>query len=218
MEQAEQPKALKKVAIIGAGPHSSVIAEILLQTKAYEIVGMIDGGSTEPVLGIPVIGDDSILPQLFESGVGYAFIAVGSNWLREKLALTATGIGFELINAISPHAHVSQYAQLGKGVAVMAGAIINPRAVLADGVIVNTNASVDHDCRVGSYAHIAPGCAVSGSTRIGSRSFLGTGSRVIDRITIGNDVTIGAGATVIRDLPDKCTAVGVPAKIIKVSD
>lgn len=217
MEQDELPGKMKKAVIIGAGPHSSVIAEILLQTKAYEIVGMIDGGSTQPVLGIPVIGDDSMLPQLYESGVRYTFVAVGSNRLREKLAHDAVAIGFELINAISPYARVSGYAQLGKGIAVMAGAIINPRAVVEDGAIINTNASVDHDCRVGCYAHIAPGCAVSGSTRIGSRCFLGTGSRVIDRITIGNDTVIGAGAVVIRDLPDRCTAVGVPASVIKTA-
>ena len=205
----------KKAVIIGAGPHSSVIAEIFLQNKEYEIVGMIDNESKEPVLGIPVIGDDGSLKQIFESGVHYAFIAIGSNRLRERLSRMAANIGFELMNAISPNAHVSEYARLGKGIAVMAGAIVNPRAILGDGVIVNTNASVDHDCRIGAYVHIAPGCSVSGSTQIGAGSFLGTGSRVIDRITIGKNVTVGAGGVVIHDLPDQCTAVGVPAKIIK---
>lgn len=41
------------------------------------------------------------------------------------------------------------------------------------------------------------------------------GAIVIGRITIGNNVTIGAGAVVTKDIPDNCTVVGNPARIIK---
>jgi serine O-acetyltransferase len=34
-------------------------------------------------------------------------------------------------------------------------------------------------------------------------------------ITVGDNVTLGAGAVVVKDLPSNCTAVGVPAKVIK---
>lgn len=217
VERVGQLGVKKKAIIIGAGPHSCVIAEILLQTNEYEIAGMIDS-STQPVLGIPVIGNDNDLPRLYESGIGRAFIALGDNGLREKLALHAQKIGFKLVNAISPYAHISAYAQVGQGVAIMAGAIVNPRTVIGDGAIINTNASIDHDCRIGNYTHIAPGCAISGSTKIGSRCFLGTGTRVIDKLTIGNEVIIGAGAAVVGNLPDRCTAVGVPARIIKAAE
>ena len=39
--------------------------------------------------------------------------------------------------------------------------------------------------------------------------------KIIGGIHIGNNVKIGANAVVNKDLPDDCTAVGVPARIIK---
>ena len=35
---------------------------------------------------------------------------------------------------------------------------------------------------------------------------------------IGDNVHIGANAVVLKDLPDNCTAVGVPAKIVKIRE
>ncbi|MGQ0452916.1 acetyltransferase, partial [Bacillus sp. SS-TM] len=38
---------------------------------------------------------------------------------------------------------------------------------------------------------------------------------IIPNLIIGNWSMIGAGATVIHNIPSRCTAVGLPAKIIK---
>jgi UDP-perosamine 4-acetyltransferase len=43
---------------------------------------------------------------------------------------------------------------------------------------------------------------------------LGTGTKVIQGLKIGKNTMIGAGAVVISDIPDNCTAVGVPARVI----
>jgi UDP-perosamine 4-acetyltransferase len=50
---------------------------------------------------------------------------------------------------------------------------------------------------------------------VGEGTFLGLGSGVIPGIRIGRWSVIGAGAVVTKDIPDNCTAVGVPAKVIK---
>ena len=42
-----------------------------------------------------------------------------------------------------------------------------------------------------------------------------TGAVVFGPITIGNNVTIGAGAVVNKDVPDNCTVVGNPMRIIE---
>mgnify|MGYP005771682993 FL=1 len=44
----------------------------------------------------------------------------------------------------------------------------------------------------------------------------GTGSTIIQGKTVGMGAIIGAGAVVIEDIPAGATAVGVPAKGIKV--
>lgn len=50
---------------------------------------------------------------------------------------------------------------------------------------------------------------------IGNNVSIYTGAIVIGDIAIGNNVNIGAGAVVVKNVPDNCTVVGNPAKIIK---
>ena len=50
---------------------------------------------------------------------------------------------------------------------------------------------------------------------IGEDCYISTGVTILGPITIGNNVTIAAGAVVTKDIPDNCTVVGIPAKIIK---
>ena len=41
---------------------------------------------------------------------------------------------------------------------------------------------------------------------------IGAGAVILGNITIGNDAQIGANAVVTHDIPEKCVAVGVPAR------
>jgi acetyltransferase-like isoleucine patch superfamily enzyme len=50
---------------------------------------------------------------------------------------------------------------------------------------------------------------------IGDRVWCGTNVTICAGVTIGNDVAIGAGSVVVRDLPDNCVAVGIPARPIR---
>ena len=93
----------------------------------------------------------------------------------------------------------------------MHGAVIGAYARLGKGVIVNTSASVDHDCVVEDFAHLAPGTHLAGNVTVGSGAFLGVGVSVVPHRRIGEWSTVGAGATVIRDVPEASTAVGTPA-------
>ena len=51
---------------------------------------------------------------------------------------------------------------------------------------------------------------------IGDNVFIHTGAVVLGGIRIGNNVRIGANAVVLSDIPDNATAVGVPAKVVKI--
>ena len=202
--------------LVGGGPHAKVIVDILESSGALAILGFTDRERPEDkevLCGYPYLGSDDVLAELFAAGVRHAFVAIGDNG-RRKLCLDAVkACGFELVNAISPHAVVSKRARLGRSVAVMPGAIVNTGSRIEDGAIINTNAGVDHDCVIGECAHVGPGSAIAGSVRIGARVFLGTGCRVIPGITIGSDTIVGAGAVVVRDLPERVVAYGVPAAV-----
>lgn len=205
------------VVIIGGGGHSHSICDIIKQNNNLNIVGIVDNNTSIGFMGIPWLGGDEILPQLFNQNIAEsAFVAIGDNVVRQKLTIMAKKIGYRMINAISPKAVVSCYSTLGEGVAIMAGVIINVGAKIGNGVILNTNCSIDHDTTVEDFCHIAPGCSVCGCVKIGQLSFLGVGSNVIDSVTIGSNTMIGAGAAVVQNIPNFCTAVGVPAKVIKM--
>ncbi|WP_177161455.1 serine O-acetyltransferase [uncultured Fusobacterium sp.] len=52
-------------------------------------------------------------------------------------------------------------------------------------------------------------------TFIGNNVMIGAGAIILNNSRIGNNVKIGANAVVVQDIPDNCSAVGVPARIIK---
>lgn len=206
---------MKKVVVAGAGAHCKVVLDQIFAAGEYEVRGLLDQCRGSELLGIPILGGDELMEPLYQEGVCYGFVAIGNNLVREKITVKMKKIGYQMISVVSKHAVVSPFAAIGAGTLVMPGAIVNACAHIGKGCILNTNCSVDHDCVVGDFVHIAPGCAVSGTTTIGVRSFLGTGACAIDRLHIGHDVMLGAGAVATADIPDNCTAVGVPAKVIK---
>lgn len=201
------------VVILGGGGHAKVVIESL-RAAGHKVAAVIDADPTpRQVAGVPVVGDDSVLSRLRGEGLTQAFVAIGDNALRFKLARGLREQGFELVKAIHPSAVVSPSAQLGVGVAIMAGAVINAETQVGDLVIINTGAVVDHDCRLGAACHLGPASALAGGVRIGERAFLGVGVRAIPNITVGADTIVGAGAVILRDLPDAVVAFGVPARL-----
>lgn len=207
---------LKKTIVVGAGGHSHSVCDLILAGADIELVGIVDGYVEKAFWGIPHLGGDDVLEKIYaERMAEYAFVAIGANDVREKYHIKLQNIGYKLINIISSSAAVSPRAKIGQGVCIMPGACVNANAVIGDGVILNTNCSVDHDTVVSDHVHIAPGSTLCGGVYIGNNCFVGAGSTIINGIKIGKNVMIGAGAAVIKDIPDNCTAVGVPARIIK---
>jgi UDP-perosamine 4-acetyltransferase len=205
--------------IIGARRHVKVVIELLRAAGEHEIVGLIDLDRNAPaVLGVPVVGTDADLPRLRDNGIKHAFVGIGNNQHRLRMGRHLGEIGFEIVNAVSPAAVISASAQLGRGIAVMAGAVINAQSRIDDFAVINTCASVDHDCWVAEGAHVAPGCTIAGNVKIGRLTFIGAGVTVIPDTSIGENAIIGAGACIIHDIPAAAQAWGVPARIIRIDD
>lgn len=206
---------MEKVVIVGAGAQCKVVLDVLQSSTEYEVIGLVDTNPEKRIFGIPVIGDDQILPELYGKGIRHGFVAIGNNKIREKIQRSMEQMGYEMITLVSRYAVVSRHADIAAGTILMPGAVVNACARIGKGCILNTNCSVDHDCDIGDFCHIAPGCAISGTTTVSGGTFLGTGTNVIDGITIGQHCVIGSGAAVVKNIPENCLAVGVPAKIKK---
>ena len=50
---------------------------------------------------------------------------------------------------------------------------------------------------------------------IGNNVIIGAGAKILGNITIGDNTRIGAGSVVVDDVPEHCTVVGVPGRIVQ---
>lgn len=144
---------------------------------------------------------------------GETIISIGNNEIRKKVSEDFSGRIHSAICHSS--AIISPSAQLMKGTVVMANASVNASAIIGEHCIINTGATVEHDCMLENLVHISPNAALAGGVKVGEGSHIGIGAVVIPGISIGKWVTVGAGAVVINNIPDRVVVVGNPAHIIK---
>ncbi len=83
------------------------------------------------------------------------------------------------------------------------------------GIILNPTVKIGNNCTLRQNVTIGSRYASTDAPQIGNNVNIGCGAIILGNIKIGNNVNIGAGSIVLTDIPDNCTAVGNPAKIIK---
>ena len=200
-----------KVALFGSGGHGKVCASIA-EELGYTVVFFDDRFPRVGACGKwPVIGTKTDLIERVEQFY-FAFVSIGNCEIRERIQNELVTAGFNIVNLISTNASVHSSVKLGKGVLIVGNACINIDSFIDDGVIVNTNGVVDHDCHISAYAHICPNVALAGEVVVGKNSWVGIGSSVIQQIKIGENVTVGAGSVVVNDIDDGQKVLGCPAK------
>lgn len=208
-----------KIIIVGAGGQAQVVAGILNQDPRVTIEGFIDVTNKNKgklIAGKPILGTHHLLGKLTKRGIKHAIIAIGDNQIRKQRFGQVKKAGFTLINTIHPTANICKPIKLGEGVVIAPGVNISFNVNIGDNCIINTASVIEHEVSIGNHSHIGPNVAIAGATTIGEQAFVGIGASIINFLKIGNRVTIGAGSVVLNDIPDDATAVGVPAKVIKI--
>lgn len=198
------------VLVYGASGHAKVILDIIEKVGSYRVLGMIDDKESlagTDFCGYPVFGSDDYL-SIRSVRSGNIFFAVGDNETRCRISRKNSLASFAVINAIHPSAQLSNLVEVGRGVAIMANAVVNSSSIIGDNVIINTAATVDHDCVIDEGVHVAPNATLCGGVKVGEMTFLGAGVTVIPNIQIGRNVYIGAGTTVYSNVADGQFLVG----------
>lgn len=191
--------------LYGAGGHAKVIMDIL---------------KAEGKLVEALIDDNKELNELMEVKVLHSInqtmspliVSIGDNNTRRLIAekVNATfGI------AIHPSAIISDSVKIDVGTVVMQGVIIQACTQIGRHCIVNTGASIDHECVIDDFVHISPRVTLCGNIHVGEGTWIGAGTVVIPGVKIGKWSIIGAGSVVDKDIPDGVLALGNRCRIIK---
>jgi sugar O-acyltransferase (sialic acid O-acetyltransferase NeuD family) len=203
----------------GATGQAKVVRE-LLGTDGPRVVALFDNNPSvsSPWTDVPLYhgkkGFETWRSQQVElRGTGFV-VTVGGNCGSDRIVLQRELVAWGLRPLVVRHrtAFVADSAQVGAGSQILAHAVIAVEAVLGQACIVNTAATVDHECRLGDGVHVCPGAHLAGLVVVGDSVMIGTGAVVLPRIHIGAGAVIGAGAIVTRDVPAGTCVVGNPAR------
>ena len=212
---------LKDIAIFGVGGFGrevlTLIQDINRVEPSYNIIGFFDDGHEqgEMINGIPVLGKTDELNQ-WNTELAIA-ISIGNPSVKKQVVEKITNPKVSYPTLIHPTTIIGapEYVTIGKGCIICAGNMITTNVEIGDFVILNLGCTVGHDTVIKDYAAFMPSCNISGEVLIEEGVYCGTGVKIINQTSIGEYATIGAGAVVTKPIPARCTAVGVPARVVK---
>ena len=193
----------KQVIIIGASGHGKVIADIVLKS-GDTIKGFLDDFyENDTFIGFPVLGKSD---NYMEYNDCYFIVAIGNPIIRERIVNHLRDVKF--YTAIHPQAIISSI-----GVHIGEGTVIISCADIGKHCIINTSSVVEHDNVIEDYVHVSVGTKLAGTVHVGKSTWVGVGATVKNNVSICDDCMIGAGAVVVKDIKEKGTYIGVPARI-----
>lgn len=207
----------KPVYLLGGGGHGRVVLDALLSSNV-NVAGILDADlkTGDHVFGVPVMGGDEFLDQLTPTEV-FLINGLGANPYvgnRKRLFEEMKSRGFLFDATRHPFAVIGRECDLGEGSHVMAGAVLQNRTRIGDNAVINTCASLDHDCVLDAHVFISPGVKLCGGVTISESAFIGAGAVVLPLVQIGADAVVGAGAIVTKNVPDGWVVAGNPAVMI----
>jgi serine O-acetyltransferase len=113
---------------------------------------------------------------------------------------------FNKLNGVCCQCIIGRGAEFGPGFV-----LIHSNGVVINGSVrAGRNVLIEHQVTIGAERDQSP--------RLGSDIFIGAGAKIIGAITVGDGAKIGANAVVVDDVPANATVVGIPARVVRVSE
>ena len=214
---------MKTYGIVGAGGFGREVVPFARQMldaehgrSGYELVFVVEFGSTEPVNGTRVMTAEEFLRS---DGERRFNIAIADHAARKRIAERLMNDGARPFSVVAPNSVQGDANQIGEGAILCPFTMVTSNATIGRFFHANIYSYVAHDCVIGDYVTFAPGVKCNGRVRIEDGAYIGTGAVLRegspDRpVVIGAGAVVGMGAVVTKSVPPGATVVGNPAKVM----
>ena len=146
-----------------------------------------------------------------------------------EVLLLYPGVHALLAHRLAHTLHKKEYYFAARAVSQMArfttGIEIHPAAKIGKGLMIDHGMGVviGETAEIGDNCTIYQGVTLGGTGKdvgkrhptLGNNVMVGAGAKVLGPLTIGDNTKIAANAVVLADINDNCTAVGIPAKVVR---
>ena len=200
-----QPLHTPGVDVFGRNDLADLLAS-LLAAEGMSIGVIYDDFRGEPFVPAAYAARTDRPPMLYALGLATDMRRRGQRFRELQEA------GVRMASFISPQAVRAPDVRIGNGCIVLAGSVMNARAVLGDAVLLNIGVLISHHSQLDDNVAAGPGAVVCGRVTVRRDVALGSGCTIIDHLEIGAGSLVAAGAVVIDHIPAGSRVAGVPAR------
>ena len=204
----------RKLVILGDSAFAEIAYEYFQFDSEYEVVGFAverDYLKKESLFGLPIVPFDELERRFPNDAHSFyaALVYTQGNKLRRRLYEEAKAKGYAPASYISPRAFVWRNVVVGEHAFIFEDNTVQPFVKLGDNVVLWSGNHIGHHSTVGSHTFVSSHVVLSGFCNVGEHCFLGVNATVGNNIDIGDRVIVGAAATIVGNVPNDTTAVGL---------
>lgn len=134
------------------------------------------------------------------------FYRIGSFFHRKKIPFVGKFISY--LNRLLFSIWLPSSAKIGKNFTLGYWGL---------GIVIHSNSIIGNNCQINQNVTIGRNFGDKKVPVIGDDVYIGAGSVIFGEITIGNNVIIGSNSVINKNIPDNCTVVGNPMRVIQTN-